>query len=40
MLYHQITYAERSTLGLLRQRGLTAAATARLLARPAHPTGQ
>lgn len=33
MTYHQITYAERYTLGLLRQRGLTAAAIARVLGR-------
>ncbi len=33
MLYHQITYAERYTLGVLRQRGLTAAAIARALGR-------
>ena len=33
MLYHQITFAERYTLGLLRQRGLSAAAIARLLHR-------
>ena len=33
MLYRQITYAERYTLGLLRQRGLSAAAIARVLGR-------
>jgi IS30 family transposase len=33
MLYRQITFAERYTLGLLRQRGLNAAAIARLLGR-------
>lgn len=33
MSYRQITYAERYTLGLLRQRGLTAAAIARVLGR-------
>ncbi len=33
MLYRQITFAERYTLGLLRQRGLTAAAIARMLGR-------
>ena len=33
MLYCQITFAERYTLGLLRQRGLSAAAIARLLHR-------
>src|SRR5229473_3910281 len=33
MTYHQITFAERYTLGLLRQRGLSAAAIARLLGR-------
>lgn len=33
MLYHQITFAERYTLGLLRQRGLTPAAIARILGR-------
>jgi IS30 family transposase len=33
MLYRQITFAERYTLGLLRQRGLTAAAIARVLGR-------
>jgi IS30 family transposase len=33
MLYHQITFAERYTLGLLRQRGLSAAAIARVLGR-------
>ncbi len=33
MLYHQITFAERYTLGLLRQRGLSTAAIARLLHR-------
>ena len=31
MLYHQITFAERYTLGVLRQRGLSTAAIARLL---------
>src|SRR5881628_2987435 len=33
MLYRQITFAERYTLGLLRQRGLNAAAIARMLGR-------
>ena len=33
MMYHQVTYAERYTLGLLRQRGLSAAAIARVLGR-------
>lgn len=33
MTYHQITFAERYTLGLLRQQGLTAAAVARVLGR-------
>lgn len=33
MTYHQITFAERYTLGLLRQRGLAPAAIARLLGR-------
>lgn len=33
MLYRQITYAERYTLGLLRQRGLSSAAIARVLGR-------
>ena len=33
MSYRQITYAERYTLGLLRQRGLSAAALARVLGR-------
>jgi IS30 family transposase len=33
MLYRQITFAERYTLGLLRQRGLSAAAIARMLGR-------
>jgi IS30 family transposase len=33
MTYHQITYAERYSLGLLRQRGLSAAAIARVLGR-------
>lgn len=33
MTYHQITFAERYTLGLLRQRGLPPAAIARLLGR-------
>ena len=33
LTYHQITAAERYTLGLLRQRGLTAAAIARVLGR-------
>jgi len=33
MLYRQISFAERYTLGLLRQRGLTAAAIARVLGR-------
>src|SRR5213594_3897240 len=33
MLYRQITFAERYTLSLLRQRGLTAAAIARVLGR-------
>jgi transposase, IS30 family len=33
MTYHQITFAERYSLGLLRQRGLSAAAIARLLGR-------
>jgi transposase, IS30 family len=33
MLYHQITAAERYTLGLLRQRGLPSAAIARVLGR-------
>ena len=33
MLYHQITFAERYTLGVLRQRGLSTAAIARLLHR-------
>lgn len=33
MKYHQITFAERYTLGLLRQRGLSAAAIARVLGR-------
>src|SRR5206468_8664315 len=33
MTYHQITYEERYTVGLLRQRGLAAAAIARLLGR-------
>ena len=33
MMYHQVTSAERYTLGLLRQRGLSAAAIARLLHR-------
>ena len=33
MTYHQITFAERYTLGLLRQRGLSAAAIARVLGR-------
>ena len=31
MTYHQITFEERYTLGLLRQRGLSPAAIARLL---------
>lgn len=33
MLYHQITFAERYTLGLLRRRGCSAAAIARVLRR-------
>src|SRR6266852_4178460 len=33
MTYHQITFAERYTLGLLRQRGLCPAAIARMLGR-------
>ena len=33
MRYHQITYAERYTLGLLRQRGLSPAAIARIVGR-------
>jgi len=33
MTYHQITFAERYSLGLLRQRGLSAAAIARVLGR-------
>ncbi len=33
MLYRQITFAERYTLGLLRQRGLRSAAIARVLGR-------
>ena len=33
MTYHQITYEERYTVGLLRQRGLAAAAIARVLGR-------
>ena len=33
MMYHQITFAERYTLGVLRQRGLSAAAIARALGR-------
>jgi IS30 family transposase len=33
MLYRQITFAERYTLGVLRQRGLSAAAIARMLGR-------
>ena len=33
MTYHQITYAERYSLGLLRQRGLSAAAITRVLGR-------
>jgi IS30 family transposase len=33
MTYHQITYAERYTVGLFRQRGLSPAAIARLLGR-------
>ena len=33
MQYHQITFAERYTLGLLRQRGLPPAAIARVLGR-------
>ena len=33
MTYHQITFAERYTLGLLRQRGLAPAAIARVLGR-------
>ena len=33
MSYHQITAAERYTLGLLRQQGLSAAAVARVLGR-------
>ncbi len=33
MLYRQITFAERYTLGLLRQRGLRPAAIARVLGR-------
>src|SRR5206468_4247325 len=33
MTYHQITFEERYTLGLLRQRGLSAAAIARVLGR-------
>jgi IS30 family transposase len=33
MLYHQITFEERYTVGLLRQRGLSRAAIARLLGR-------
>jgi IS30 family transposase len=33
MTYHQITFAERYTLGLLRQRGLSPAAIARVLGR-------
>src|SRR5436190_18424430 len=31
MTYHQITFEERYTLGLLRQRGLSSAAIARML---------
>ncbi|NIM48041.1 MAG: helix-turn-helix domain-containing protein [Gemmatimonadales bacterium] len=33
MMYHQITFEERYTLGLLRQQGLTRAAIARVLGR-------
>jgi IS30 family transposase len=33
MMYHQVTYAERYTLALLRQRGLSAAEIARVLGR-------
>ena len=33
MLYHQITFAERYTLGLLRRRGCAPAAIARILGR-------
>ncbi len=36
MLYRQITFAERYTLGMLRQRGLSRAAIARMLGR--HPS--
>lgn len=40
MLYRQITYAERYTLGLLRQRGLSAAAIARVLGRHRSTVGR
>lgn len=33
MMYRQITFAERYTLGLLRRRGLSSAAIARVLGR-------
>ena len=40
MLYRQNTFAERYTLGLLRQRGLTAAAIARVLGRHRSTVGR
>ncbi len=40
MAYHQITFAERYTLGLLRQQGLTAAAIARVLGRHRSTVGR
>src|SRR5438552_352037 len=39
LTYHQITAAERYTLGLLRQRGLNAAAIARVLGRQVRRNG-
>src|SRR2546430_17098587 len=40
MLYRQITFAERYTLGLLRQRGLSPAAIARILGRHRSTVGR
>ena len=40
MTYHQITFEERYTLGLLRQRGLSAAAIARVLGRHRSTVGR
>jgi len=40
MTYHQITFAERYTLGLLRQRGLSAAVIARILGRHRSTVGR